>query len=230
LKDLSKLNVPGKKFEIVLVDNGSTDGTKEMCEKFQSELSPDQPSFKYILNKINEGFAKACDYGFAESLGEYVLFLNNDIRVKSNFDNWVLKLMKPNSLNGPTIGYIDENCNFITEENAPGEKTYYPHNKHNSLGGKIYFYMSGWCLCADRKTWDELTLEKEVGPFSSEFGIAYYEDNDLSVRAKILNINCNLIGVPVKHFGRMTSKKVGMSKLFPVALEIFRKKWQGKLV
>src|SRR4030095_3988516 len=62
------LNLDG---EIIVVDNNSTDGSKE-------NLVPQFPGVKFIFNKDNAGFAKACNQGFKISSGNYVLFLNPD--------------------------------------------------------------------------------------------------------------------------------------------------------
>lgn len=57
--------------EVVLVDNGSTDGTAA----FLGELgSP----FVVVRNAANEGFARACNQGAATARGTYLIFLNND--------------------------------------------------------------------------------------------------------------------------------------------------------
>jgi len=57
--------------EIIIVDNNSTDGSKE-------HLPPKFTDVKFILNDSNPGFAKACNQGFKISSGKYVLFLNPD--------------------------------------------------------------------------------------------------------------------------------------------------------
>ena len=57
--------------EIIVVDNNSTDGSKEYLPlKFSG--------VKFIFNKENVGFAKACNQGFKISSGNYILFLNPD--------------------------------------------------------------------------------------------------------------------------------------------------------
>ena len=63
--------IAGIETEIIVVDNNSTDGSKEhLGDKF--------PSVKFILNNDNVGFAKACNQGFKVSSGNYILFLNPD--------------------------------------------------------------------------------------------------------------------------------------------------------
>jgi GT2 family glycosyltransferase len=57
--------------EIIVIDNNSTDGSKEyLPAKF--------PGIKFIFNSENRGFAKACNQGFKISSGKYILFLNPD--------------------------------------------------------------------------------------------------------------------------------------------------------
>ncbi|MEK7167612.1 MAG: glycosyltransferase family 2 protein [Patescibacteria group bacterium] len=61
-------------FEIIVVDNNSKDGTKEMVEK-------DFPEAKLIKNKKNLGFAKANNQGIQEAKGDCILFLNPDTEI-----------------------------------------------------------------------------------------------------------------------------------------------------
>ena len=57
--------------EIIVVDNNSSDGSRE-------QLPLKFPGTKFITNKQNLGFAKACNQGFSASSGKYILFLNPD--------------------------------------------------------------------------------------------------------------------------------------------------------
>jgi GT2 family glycosyltransferase len=59
------------KTEIIIVDNNSTDGSKE-------QLPSEFPGVKFICNNENIGFAKACNLGSKIASGKYILFLNPD--------------------------------------------------------------------------------------------------------------------------------------------------------
>jgi O-antigen biosynthesis protein len=204
--------------EIIVVDNASSDETNK-------ELDGNK-EIVYCRNDQNLGFAKACNIGYGLSTAPNILFLNNDIRVKSNKDTWTQPLIKmcANSLVGPTMGQLNNKLEFVQEANR-------------FLPGKSY--MSGWCLASSREIWSKLwiprketvaeTVNKSIPQiFSEEFGLAYFEDTDLSFRARKLGINMEVVEIPVVHFGKQSSKQLNTAKLYNEARQIFVKKWSGK--
>ncbi|MFN4212680.1 MAG: glycosyltransferase family 2 protein [Microgenomates group bacterium] len=78
LKSLFKnlKNINDFKTEIIVVDNGSKDGSVEMLEGYKV-----RKLIKLIKNEKNEGFAKANNRGLRKAKGEYILFLNSDVMV-----------------------------------------------------------------------------------------------------------------------------------------------------
>lgn len=62
---------PEGSYELIIVDNGSTDGTKQFLENLPIPT-------RIITNSENEGFARACNQGAKKATGEFLLFLNND--------------------------------------------------------------------------------------------------------------------------------------------------------
>jgi len=67
----------GVKFEVILVDNGSTDGSVEMVKKKFGEAI-------LIENKKNLGFAKANNLGIKKAKGQFILLLNSDTKLVGN--------------------------------------------------------------------------------------------------------------------------------------------------
>ena len=65
-------------FEAIMVDNASTDGSRELVqEKF--------PQVKLICNETNTGFSEAVNQGILASTTLYVILLNNDTRAGKSF-------------------------------------------------------------------------------------------------------------------------------------------------
>ena len=68
-------STPQHLHELILIDNGSSDGTSELINGLPSDI-------KVIRNAKNQGFAKACNQGAQAADGKYLLFLNNDTEPK----------------------------------------------------------------------------------------------------------------------------------------------------
>lgn len=210
-KNAVKMLNPLKDTTILVVDNGSTDLTKNMVSEGNVEV---------IHLQENLGFAKGCGYGFeyTASTHENIMFLNNDIKVINDFETWIGPLVEAaqqGKIVGPTVGCLDDNLNFICEASK------WPSKGHA--------YLSGWNITASTETWQKLVLDGERGPFSSEYGKAYFEDTDLGFRAKQLGIPAEIVPVPVRHFGKATSKNIGINDLYLNAKSIFLKKWKGNI-
>lgn len=74
-------------YEVIVVDNASSDGSVEM-------LKSDYPLVKLIINERNEGFSKANNKGVHEAVGEFVLLLNSDTLIKENIFFNLVRFMK----------------------------------------------------------------------------------------------------------------------------------------
>ncbi len=66
-----------KSWEVIVVDNGSQDGSAKEVNKFF-------PDIRLIANEENRGFAKATNQGIKHSSGRYLLLLNPDTEVREN--------------------------------------------------------------------------------------------------------------------------------------------------
>ena len=70
----SVLNQNFKNYEIIIINDGSTDGSKKIIEKYLKK----HKNIIYIENKSNKGLSNARNNGVLESNGEYLLFLDSD--------------------------------------------------------------------------------------------------------------------------------------------------------
>ena len=90
---LSVVNQTNSSWELVLVDDGSTDNSGAICDRFASK----NPSIK-VIHKKNEGQMKARIDGIKASKGEYILFLDSDDLLESNAVSIVLKQIQKNKI------------------------------------------------------------------------------------------------------------------------------------
>ncbi|HEX2866163.1 MAG TPA: glycosyltransferase [Ignavibacteriales bacterium] len=100
-------------YEIIIVDNCSTDGTREYAQNLSLEF----PNVKFVLNNKNEGFAKANNIGVSKAEGRYILCLNNDTEPQAG---WMEALLS-----------IAENDESVA---AVGSKLLFPHGTIQHAG------------------------------------------------------------------------------------------------
>ncbi len=158
--------------EVIVVDNGSTDGSLQYLKKIK-ESKNQRIKIKIIENKKNEGFARAVNQGVKTARGEIVILLNNDVVPEKDFLEPLKKDFQDKkvfaiSLNEPQWSWAQGKWIKGFVEHKPGLKTKIPH---------ISFWASGGSGAFRRKIWLKL------GGFNEIFSPFYWEDIDLSYRA-----------------------------------------------
>lgn len=91
------------RYEIIVVDNGSTDNTEQLLSKMNN--------IKYIKNNKNLGFSKANNIGAQTASGDYLLFLNSDMEIIDNSLEKMLEYIENNQqigIIGPKFLNIDK--------------------------------------------------------------------------------------------------------------------------
>lgn len=98
-------SIEHEKFEIVLVDNASTDGSKEFFTGLMSQKS----NFKYIYSEVNGGFGYANNIGSKYAEGDILVLINPDIEIhQKGFDEFIVNNLKDNiGILTPKIIYPD---------------------------------------------------------------------------------------------------------------------------
>jgi len=117
----SVLNQTFRDFEIIVVDDGSTDNTKEIIDSFTSD------KIKYIYESNSGGAARPKNTGIKNAQGKYIAVLDSD-------DEWLpQKLEKQIELleifQDPKLGAVG--CDVFVFEN--GYKTEYKIPKHKNI-------------------------------------------------------------------------------------------------
>lgn len=170
LRSLNKIKY--KNWELIIVDNGSTDGTKK---------------YATVKNNKNLGFAEGNNLGFEKAKGEYVLLLNNDTTVEKDFLNKLVDRIQKDKKIGliqPKI-HVMSDPSFIDSAGSYLTRTgFLQHWGLLSKDGKEFnkekyiFSAKGACVLIRREV-----IEK-VGLFDKDYG-SYLEDTDFSWKAWI---------------------------------------------
>lgn len=166
-------------YEIIVVDNNSPD-------KSGQKYSKEYPSCKFILNEKNVGVPEGLNIGIRNSNGEFIVLLNNDVKVSTGWlDNFFkaynqngLALYQPKFLKMKNPEYLDGTGNMINIfgfgfARAKGRKDVGKYEKIEEIS-----YASGTCMFCPKKIFDD------VGMFDGKF-FAYHEELDFGWRARI---------------------------------------------
>lgn len=88
--------LPGDRWEVIVVDNASTDGSLKELSAMSSQLS----TLTVIQNSKNVGYAKANNIGMKQSHGKYILLLNSDTEVQKGTIQTMLAYMDAHQVVG----------------------------------------------------------------------------------------------------------------------------------
>ena len=106
----SILNQSFKSFEIILVDDGSTDNSSKICDTYK-KLYEDKIK---VIHKINEGQLASRIQGLKIASGDYIYYVDSDDTIEPNLLSDIYDVIKTNSLDVIIFKfcYTDENGNF----------------------------------------------------------------------------------------------------------------------
>lgn len=171
-------------FQIVVIDNGSTDNSKPLLDKYQKKHSD---KVIVIYNPVNFGFAGGVNTGIEWALNddfEYIALFNNDAEADRDWLEQLVEAAKPSEI-GISTGLllhgdgktIDSTGDWYTNWGLPfprnrGEKT-----DQAAKGGLVFSASGGASL------YKTATL-RNIGLFDEDL-FAYYEDTDISFRAQL---------------------------------------------
>ena len=158
-------------YEVIVVDNGSTDSTLAMLDRFRGA--------KVIRNQTNVGFGPACMQAADIAAGEYFCFLNNDALLTSGAIAAVLNNFEHEAVGavGAKIllanGMLQEAGSIIwSDGSALGYGRGDDPQLHQYNFRRPVDYCSGVFLVTPAR------IFRQFGGFSAQFAPAYYEDTD----------------------------------------------------
>lgn len=224
------------KFEIIVIDNNSSDGSQEFIRKFF-------PNVILIANNENIGFARANNQGLHLGKGSFFLLLNPDTEILPNSIDLILKFMEKNykvGICGPKLLKSDltvqNSCkkfptlrgellqNIFTDKFIPFFiKTYFGDEVSISKLQVSVDWVTGACLAIRREVIDQ------IGQFDESFFL-YYEEVDLCFRA--MKCGWSIYFFPdaavIHHGGKSTEKNLRTSLLaaFESKYHFFKKHYK----
>ena len=194
-----------KNFKILIIDNGSTDGSVLYINKIASS----NDKFHKILLNENIGFAAAVNKGIKFSIEnnfKYTILLNNDAFVDEDFiEKLVFDMDIKNCFAISSLMLSYKNKNVIDDFGDNYNLFGYAYQKFTGLD-KSYATTNSkiFSACAGASIYDNKKFEK-VGLFDEEF-FAYLEDIDISFRARLYGFRCeNCKNAICYHLGSATS-------------------------
>jgi GT2 family glycosyltransferase/predicted Zn-dependent protease len=258
-------------YELIVVDNGSTDGTAEYLSELRrsgnhgthgphgsnaetaSNSVPRVPRVPWfngrvvvLRNETNLGFARGCNQALAHARGRYVVFLNNDTIVTRG---WLDGLVGWAVHDWPNVGLVGPMTNYasppqqipVPYDGSVDGTLRVPDPAHGVCGLHNYLDVfaarrnadyTGQALEVQRLTGFCLLVRREVleqiGGFDEQFGVGFFEDDDLCVRAREKGYKLLVaLNVFIHHFGSRTFAGLGIDaqKQLKQNFEQFKAKW-----
>ncbi len=210
-------------YEIIIVDNNSSDNTKEYLTEIEGKYS----NIKVILSDVNTGFAKGNNIGISNSDGEYVILLNNDTIVTRG---WITGLIKHLSdeigMIGPVTNSIGNEAMINVDYTNVADMDLFAFKYTSENFGRLYNsipVLAMFCIALKRE------ILNEVGLLDESYGIGMFEDDDYSygIRSKGYRVAC-AEDVFIHHFGRASFKKLDDTvyrDIFETNKKLFETKW-----
>lgn len=210
-------------YEIIVVDNNSTDGTLEWLNK--------QNDIKVVRNTENKGYTIACNQGMRIAGEKNILLLNNDVFVTNNWLNNLLICLYCSEKVG-AVGPVTNNCSYYqvdyqrisTNYKSPAEMQLFAekHNISNPLQWESRLKLIGFCFLFKREV-----MEK-IGLLDERYCRGHYADDDYSFRIREAGYTLTLCkDTFIHHFGGI-SFKVNPNILQQSVAEgckLFEEKW-----
>lgn len=217
-------NIP---FELILVDNGSTDDTRDYLINFAQA----NKNVELIFNDNNLGFAAGCNQGLRKVHGDYVLLLNNDVIVT---EGWLEKLIS-HLEQSPDIGMAGPVSNSVSGDQLVEKVPYgksikgmqkFARNLSIRNSGKTtgIVRLVGFCLLIRKE------VIEVIGGLDENYLSGNFEDDDLCLRSYIAGYK-NIIAhdVFIHHYGSMTFKgnAIDYQATMKRNLRYFADKWKN---
>lgn len=161
----SILNQTYNDYEIIIVNDGSTDGSKKMINKYCKEF----PSKIKSIHKKNGGLSSARNKGVKKAIGEYILFVDSDDYIEKNLLLTLAKKLKDE----PDL------VRFQIKEIRDNKVCMYRELPFETVKGdtafkkivKYHYVENAWCYLYKTKFYKDNKFEYAEGKYHEDFGL-----------------------------------------------------------
>lgn len=210
---------------VIVVDNGSSDRLRALTDAIG-----DPSSDRLTIHRLDEnlGFSAACNRALSLTRSDRIVFMHDDVVVAAG---WLDGLSAPLDADG-TIGMVGAvshhaagaqrvHCSALATQ---GEFESFAQRRRTRFAGRWFFTtrLSKIALLVRRDVLDT------VGGWDERFGLGYYEDDDLCLRASRAGYRLAVApDVFVHHHGSKTFRALGIDvrQQLTTNREIFQRKW-----
>jgi glycosyltransferase involved in cell wall biosynthesis len=204
-----RVSIPDiRELEVVIVNDGSTDGTTEVLR----QVAADHPDRVRLFEQQNQGKGGAVRKGIALATGDLILIQDADLEYDPKD---YARLVRPFLEDGADVVY---GSRFL-----PSERRRVLYHRH-ALGNKLLTAMSNWFTdlnLTDMETCYKMfraPLLKSIPIRSNDFAM------EPEITAKIAKRECRIFEVPISYLGRTyrEGKKIGLKDAFKAFRAIFK--------
>lgn len=159
--------------ELIIVDNGSTDNTSHILEKWM-KVYPEK--IHPVRLEQNKGVSVGYNTGVAHAKSPYLLFMNNDVQIYGDVTTLLIQALVDRS-----------------DERLYGAHLVAHDGRWNRFGDVLIQYLEGWYLGCSKKVFEDLE------GFDARYSPCDYEDVDLSYTAVQKGYKLQRLDVPAAH-------------------------------
>ncbi len=216
---LASTDGPG--FEVIVVDNASSDATPD----YLRELASRDPRVRPLLMSSNLGFAPGVNAGLQLARGSSLVLLNNDTIVAPG---WLAGLLW--HLNDPAVGLVGPVTNSAPGAARVGDSyitygEFVDAAQSRGMTGRAGDVDTLTLFCAALPR----SVYTSVGPLDERFQVGMFEDDDYCLRIAAAGLSCRLAeDVLVHHFGEGTFGALVPDGMWKAIFEANRLRFEQK--
>ncbi|MCE7979647.1 MAG: glycosyltransferase [Caldilinea sp. CFX5] len=177
LQSLCEQTLPPSEYEVIVVDNNSTDHTRDIVHSFRQN----HPNVRYV-HETQQGIGYARNRGWREAKADYVAYTDDDCKVPAHWLKTatdIIQKVKPSVLGGAILAFYD----------TPRPPWFRDDYGTHDLGSEARYLAKGEGFFSTSNMIIQRALVQALGGFKGELGhsknkIAYGEETDLQKRIR----------------------------------------------